>query len=113
MSEQTIDVVQDAGGDRYLNVAAVRVHNNHLQEGKPSSGSCGMCGEGLESAINTLEEITVPSGYVELVPGDGIDRGGDATPSSDPGTNPSGTLVDQLLGSERGLRDPPVHETFR
>lgn len=111
MQRQIADPVQDEGGDRYLNVGALRVHHRHVSKGVTKASNCRLCSEGLESVINTLEEISTPDGTVELVSGDGTDEGGDPAPSSD--SRDSGPPEGELLGDERRVRDSEVRETFR
>jgi len=111
MSQPIIEPISDAGGDRYLDFRAVLLHNNHLQSGKRTAQNCGLCTEGLASAINTLEEITATDQQVEMVSGDGANQGRDA-PSS-PSDGGSGSPAGELLGDERRFRDQPVRETFR
>ncbi len=100
MQRQVDEVVQNEGGDGYFNFRKFRLHNNHLQSGKPTSPTCSMCVDGLASAVESLEEMGTHDGYVELDQGDGVNQGGDPAPSPSSGAD-SGES--QLLGDERAV----------
>jgi len=71
MPRQDDGVVQSEGGDRVLNLGAVRLHNNHIQSGQSTDHGCAVCGEGLEGAMASAGPRDTRD---EVAEGDGADE---------------------------------------
>ncbi len=88
VSGQDASSVPGESGDRRLSFRAVRVHNSHLQKGKQTTLRCGVCEQGLESALAPIAVERVAED--EMVEGDGTNEGKDAAPSPRPWPGYSG-----------------------
>ena len=68
---------------RLLSLAAMRVHNVHIQAGRRTRG-CLICGQDMEGLF---QEVETPGGAVRVVEGGGADASGAAAPASGDGTS--------------------------
>lgn len=75
MPEKADSVVRSEGTVRVLALGAIRVHNDHVLEGKRQVARCRVCSSGLGGAV---AEIEAARKDVVVAKGDGTDRSGDA-----------------------------------
>ncbi len=77
MPEKTGGPVRSSSRSGVLRLGAVRVHNDHILEGKRSVGRCRLCASGLGGAVATPE---APRPDVVVAEGDGANEGGNPPP---------------------------------
>ncbi len=87
MPEKTDSSVRGSGGVGVFAFGPMRVHNDHLLEGKRTARRCGVCETGLGSLMATPE---AKRPEVAVVESDGGDGGGDTAPPPDSWTDQSG-----------------------
>ncbi len=83
MPEQTTSGISSEGVDRRLSFRTVRVHNNHLSVGQVTNSRCGICSEGLESALEIVAQPEKRADKDEVDKGDGADKDRDSASSYD------------------------------